>query len=497
MSFYLRGSKPRLLGMLLFSRSRDIFIAGILLIVITAWFSMGYHHPDEHYQIWEFAKYKLGESPLDDLPWEFKEQMRPGLQPFIAFCTIIGTRFLGIIDPFAQVFVLRLLTGLMVFGLYWKWCDALAPTLRDQGRFLRLCLVLFWMFPYLNVRFSSENMSALAFLGGLLLIFPKPDEKSNGRLFVAGMLLCTSFFFRYQIAFAGLGIGAWLLFQEKIALRSWFALICGAIVALIPCFFADYWMYGRWVFAPYNYFAQNIVQDKAAGFGVSPWWWYFKELPITLMPPASLFLFWFLGLGIRKNPRHVFVWCLVPFVIGHSLIGHKEARFMFPLIFPIFYLAAHGWDHYMAQKSLPKWANYVFKFAVFVNLAVLGFRCIYPANDVLVYTRFMRSYAVNNPESTIYWAQIGPKKKEVLTPHFFQSPWMKIVVTDSFPQLNNRAMYQPKAGDLLHFRSNRSDFVPDGFQTEQVFRWYPDWVLAFNINHWQDRTRIWSVYKIK
>src|SRR5690349_18118984 len=171
------------------SRRRDLFIAGILLIGITAWFSIGYHHPDEHYQIWEFAKYKLGESPLADLPWEYHEQMRPGLQPFLAYCSILGARILGITDPFIQVFLLRLLTGLLVFWVYWKWCDALESTLGDRGRMLRLCLVFFWMFPYLNVRFSSENMSALTFLGGLLLLIPDPGKKSTTALFSAGVLL--------------------------------------------------------------------------------------------------------------------------------------------------------------------------------------------------------------------------------------------------------------------------------------------------------------------
>ncbi len=476
---------------------RNLFIVGILLIVVTAWFSVGYHHPDEHYQILEFAKYKLGEAPVADLPWEFREEMRPGLQPFLAYCSILAARSFGIDDPFVQVFLMRLLAGLLAFFLYWKWCDALAPSLRDEGRLLRICLVFFWMLPYLNVRFSSENMSAIAFLGGLWLIFPQPSQKSDARLFLGGLLLCLSFFFRYQIAFAGLGLGAWLLFQQKLSIRQWLFILAGAFIALIPALAADYWLYGKWVLAPYNYFAQNIVEDKAAGFGVSPWWWYFTEMPILLLPPISLFLFWFMGVGIRRSTGHVFVWCLIPFVIGHSIIGHKESRFLFPMIFPMFYLAALGWELFWEKRTQPMWLKGLFNFTVVVNMLALIFRCGYPANDLLTYSRFMRSYAEKNPNTTIFWESKGPKKKETLTPHFYQTPWMKIVVTDSLAQLNDSTLYQPQKGDLIYFRTEKTDFVPQGFQTALVYKWYPDWLLSFNPNQWQERTRIWSVYRLE
>jgi GPI mannosyltransferase 3 len=479
------------------ARPRNVFVTGVLLIVTTAWFSVGYHHPDEHYQIWEFAKYKLGEAPLEDLPWEYHERMRPGLQPFIAYVSILGARLVGITDPFHQAFLLRLSIGLLVFGLYWKWCAALAPTLRDGGRLLQLSVVFFWMLPYLNVRFSSENTAALTFLSGLLLLYPTPFPKSGRALLLAGFLLGLSFFFRYQIAFAGVGLGAWLLWGTTTTLRQWGGLVVGALVAVAIGFATDYWLYHDWVFAPYNYFAQNIVEDKAAGFGVSPWWWYFTEMPVLLLPPVSVLLFVFMGVGIKRSPQHVFVWCLVPFVIGHSLVGHKESRFLFPMIFPMFYLAALGWDWFTTTKPLARWLKTTFTVCVVINAIALLYRSLYPANDLVVFLRFMRQYAENHPGTTIYWEKKGPTKKEKLTPHFYQSPWMNIAITDTLTEMNNPTLYHPKSGDLIYFRTENPVFVPSGFQTERVYRWYPDWLLQFNPNNWQDRTRIWSVYQIK
>jgi GPI mannosyltransferase 3 len=482
--------------MFFLARDRDILFFGILLILVTAWLSIGYHHPDEHYQIWEFAKYKLGESPRQDLPWEFEAGMRPGLQPFLAYCAVLASRFVGLEDPFVQVAWVRLLTGLLAFGTYWKWCDALAPSMRDGGRLLRLSLAFFWLLPYLSVRFSSENLSGISFLGGLLLLYPDPQTVSAKKLFVAGLLLCLSFFFRYQIAFAGIGLVAWLVLVAKMPIRNWIYMAIGAMAAMAIGLSADRWLYGAWSCVPCQYFSQNILEGKASGFGVSPWWWYVTEFPLLMAPPLSLFLLWFMGQGVRRFPGHMLVWCLVPFVVGHSLAGHKEVRFLFPMIFPMFCLAAMGWDYFSREKTMPRWLQSVFKLSVVLNILLLLYRCLYPANDRFTYEKFMREYAVKHPGAVIYWQGKAGQKKETLTLHFFQTPWMNNVVTDSFSQLDDSTLYRPKTGDLICSRAVDINFEPKAFSMELAYKWFPDWVLQYNPNQWQQRTQIWKVFRV-
>ena len=43
---------------------------GLLLILVAALRSEGFHHPDEHFQVLEFAGAKLGRTPWSALPWE-------------------------------------------------------------------------------------------------------------------------------------------------------------------------------------------------------------------------------------------------------------------------------------------------------------------------------------------------------------------------------------------------------------------------------------------
>ncbi|MEO6759288.1 MAG: hypothetical protein ABIO24_07520, partial [Saprospiraceae bacterium] len=70
-------------------------IAGFLVYGVTAWFSAGYHHPDEHFQLLELANYKLGGTTAAELSWEFRDRIRPGLQPWIACEVIRGMRGVG------------------------------------------------------------------------------------------------------------------------------------------------------------------------------------------------------------------------------------------------------------------------------------------------------------------------------------------------------------------------------------------------------------------
>src|SRR5688572_24767330 len=86
---------------------RNIFLVATGLYLITAWFSIGFHHFDEHYQILEFAGYKIGFNAADNLAWEFPSQIRPGLQPFLAFVLIKLLSLIQITDPFIQAFFIR------------------------------------------------------------------------------------------------------------------------------------------------------------------------------------------------------------------------------------------------------------------------------------------------------------------------------------------------------------------------------------------------------
>ena len=54
---------------------------GLLLIAVAAVRSEGHYRSHEHFQTIEFASFKLGRTPAEALPWEFRAQLRSWPQP--------------------------------------------------------------------------------------------------------------------------------------------------------------------------------------------------------------------------------------------------------------------------------------------------------------------------------------------------------------------------------------------------------------------------------
>ena len=58
---------------------RYFFLTALVVYIVAAWFSTGFYHGDEHYQLIEFAAYKMGTVSPEGLAWEFTARVRPAL----------------------------------------------------------------------------------------------------------------------------------------------------------------------------------------------------------------------------------------------------------------------------------------------------------------------------------------------------------------------------------------------------------------------------------
>ena len=101
---------------LLAHKKSVLYIGGVVFFLLTAFFSEGFYHGDEHFQIIEFAQFKLGKTAQVNLPWEFEAQIRPTLQPVLAMGIFYVCDLISIIDPHTQAFVLRLITSIFAFS---------------------------------------------------------------------------------------------------------------------------------------------------------------------------------------------------------------------------------------------------------------------------------------------------------------------------------------------------------------------------------------------
>ena len=313
-------------------RRQLLWFFGISLLfhLITAVFSVGFYSWDEHFQTFEFLSPRLGRGSISALPWEYAQAARPWLQPLLYYGVIRFLRELGVQNAAVWSAAIRVLSGLASWSALlllcicsFRWFSSVTSRRAVLAMAALLCFL-----PFLDVRTSSENLSAAAFFIGLasyLLI-----EKPGRRVLVAGLLMGLSIQFRYQSAFMVLGFMAFLAFSEKKG-RELLGLV--AMIALVSCagILIDSWGYGHWCFVPWNYFRVNLIEGKANAFSRDPIWFYFARYP-ELVPPFGALCFLGVIAGWIRRPRHVLTWVTLPAFVVSSLITHKETRFLFPLV---------------------------------------------------------------------------------------------------------------------------------------------------------------------
>jgi phosphatidylinositol glycan class B len=339
----------------------------LVVNVLTAWFNGGYLHPDEHWQILEFAWYKLGHQPASVLPWEFAAHARAGLQPWIAVGLVTAMQAAGVFSPFVAAFLLRLVSALLAVWVSLRLLVWVLPTIRrlEYRRLAFYGTLFLWIAPFLHARFSAESWGAsLTFLGLTLLLDAdaacETDGSGTGASMparavalsaCAGLAWGFAFFCRVQMTPSIVGAGLWLLVYRR---RSWRLLAVAAaafVVAGAANVAIDHWLYDAWVFTPFQYFGVNLVLGKAAALGTSPWWMTLAPLLLLALPPFSVLALASLLLGAWTARRHVLAWTMVPFVIAHAAVGHKELRFMSPMLLPVAMALAVSLDRLPARLA--------------------------------------------------------------------------------------------------------------------------------------------------
>jgi len=111
--------------------------------------------------------------------------------------------------------------------------------------------------------------------------------------------------------------------------------------------------YGNFVITPLRYFQVNIIEDAASGFGTSPWYYYIQKILVYPGHIIGILLFISIFLVLTFKPGNLFVWCIILFVAGHSIIPHKEERFLFPIVYllPVVLTMAYERIRYLISNN--------------------------------------------------------------------------------------------------------------------------------------------------
>jgi phosphatidylinositol glycan class B len=360
-------------------------------LFICSYFSVGFHHFDEHFQILEYANYKMGYSPASDLPWEFGEKIRPTLQPWITVLFWKISNLFFEFNPFQFAFFLRFLTAVLsvvaLVGIRQTFIHTVAP--QNVNWYYRFSFLL-WFMPFVMVRYSSETWSALFFAFGLIFTFSKPKI---WKYFLAGLFFASSFWFRFQIAFAFIGLALWILVYEKQNWQRIVSVFLGFCLSSFIFYKLDCIFYQSQVFTPYNYYYQNIVLKVAENYGSFGVWYYPVMYLLHLIPPLSIVFLYVFIIFLKQNSKNVVSWIIFFFLLPHFVISHKELRFLFPLFVFVPFVFEKSMNLVLLLKD--KWTS-LYSFFIILNGILLFLSVLKPA-DINI---FNLKQLTNNGEIT-------------------------------------------------------------------------------------------------
>jgi phosphatidylinositol glycan class B len=333
-----RARRARIVTARLTGSTRLWIALSLAFHLVAAACSVGFYHYDEHFQILEPVSFLLGRTPAQALPWEFPAEIRPWLQPLLLYGIARLCRALGVDDPFLWAWVFRLLSALAGWVAVVLMVRAAGLWFPDPYRRWAAALTaLLWFLPFQHARTSSESWGGIAFFLGLGLWLlgerpgaaPRPMPAGTG--LCIGVLWGLSFHFRYHMAIAILSVLAWAWFVGRRRWQSLAPVAVGLLVAAGAGLCIDRWGYGHWTWTPWRYLVVNLVEGASARFGTHPVWHYVTKVFLLGPPPLSLAFLVFPLIAFVYRPWHLLTWTVVPFVVVHSLIGHKEIRFLWPL----------------------------------------------------------------------------------------------------------------------------------------------------------------------
>jgi phosphatidylinositol glycan class B len=507
-------------------------LVSLLLIGVAAYNSYGFFKFDEHYQVVEFVGYKLGKTPENQLAWEYRAQIRPWLQPAMYYAAAKAMIGLGVENPFTLATGFRAISGL--FG--WLAITSLmlsANVLFGPGRRRRLAvmlLALMWLIPYLAVRTSAESLSGdFLTLGVAVLLLGSTAEESNGgestdsrntaasrrRLspaaaLIAGICFGLSFEFRFQIAFAILGVMGWMTYFSADHIRARIgklALLCGGgLAALAIGTLVDRWGYGQWTCVPWHLFHVDVVQGRPSLDGIQPLWWYFVEMVANPMAPIALL--WTLAMVATwiRYPRHIVTWATLPFFIGHSLVPHKELRYLFPLAMlgTLFFVIAlvpssdarprPAWLSALWRRRRSGWA----KALMAINCLGLAYACFVAHEPSLNFQRYLYNHYPNG--CTMY--VLGEKTRSPLenvgaTMYFYRPPNFTVKRLRDDDEL--ATILRHDGGGCLVVRDRLANWAPPADASgasRLIYHTYPTWVENFDYFNWLQNSKRFNLYAV-
>lgn len=332
----------RLLSRALIGTGVAALLAGAAVRFGIALGNQGIYWPDEIYQSLEPAHRLVFGYGL--LPWEYVQGARDWLFPALVAAVVKPLAAMSA-GPVFYVDAVRLLmaaVAVAALGAAYRLARNLGAS--AASAWVATGAAALWApLVYFAPRALTETVSTLPVVAGFALALP--ESASRRRLLIGAALLGLAVVLRIQCAVFAAALLATILARRRWRAGTEVAAVFAASVLVLAAL--DRVTYGSWLQSPLVYLRFSLSGGPDQ-WGTASLGYYARVLaqePGALgVPLAALVL-----LGARRSPPLVMT--IAAFVVLHSLVPHKELRFILPALTLCAPAAALGLDEIVA----PAW----------------------------------------------------------------------------------------------------------------------------------------------
>ncbi|CAL2033524.1 unnamed protein product [Caenorhabditis brenneri] len=338
----------------------------ISVYLVSSWFV-----PDEVYQSAEVAHHLV--YGTGHLSWEWRHSLRSFFHPAIIALIL---KLLNLLSLDSQILVYHVprLAHALLFALadlsFYKICLRLCKTqgIADNSF---LAYLSSWFVFYCSPRTLSNSLETSLTLIALNW-FPFEGKSYKGSTWPYIALGVLTIVIRPTVSLLWLVFGLHHLCYSpnpiRLVLRT---VLPVSLPILIGTSVIDSWAYGKPTIPLWNFLQFNVVQGGSALFGVHPWHWYIVSgIPAVLTVQTIPIIVGLLGPNIFR-PSLLPFFATTFYIAVHSLLPHKEQRFLLPII-PLMCIYAGG-----AFQNLKKWRGSALAAMIAVNIGVTIFTSRY------------------------------------------------------------------------------------------------------------------------
>lgn len=270
---------------------------------------------------------------------------------------------------------------------------------------------------------------------------------------------------RIHLAPAVAVVGLWLMWRH--GWRAGIPVSAGALLPLAIVGAVDWWVQGVPFGSFINNVRYNILEGVAASFGETPAWqyvWMVQEQWLAVGPVLVALVL----IGARRLP----LWLLTAaaILLSHSLIGHKEYRFILPAVACLLILAAIG------TAEVLVWARREIQGTRWRRLALPTLILVWATTSLLLAMGPSQQYRWSDRRAIIAASHYLHDQKDVCGVALRGIRWWEI---GGYAHLHLRVpIYEAEAGepdrhpqayDVQLFRPSRQPLPPAGYREEACF----------------------------